>query len=783
MSAFDLLPFQVRASDQIAQRFLLLRDDPRRPTVHRNWDVPFYQALSALTGAGKTPILADAIAQIRAAVSVEPLVLWISKSRAVVEQTFGNFEPGGKYEGLIEGFQVENLLGLTPDRIADTSVPRLALATVGSFNQKDRADGTLRVHKIEQDRANDSLWDLLRDRKNSFGQRRPLFVVYDEGHNLSDQQSELLLELEPDVILVASATMKTPARIARLVERLREHGWSNELQNPEDEVRPSLITAVNTREVVESGLVKRQLVLGGYSALMESVLDDMLVQMADTAAKAETLGAGFTPKAIYVCRTNISQDDGASDNPSRPFKDRRAPPILIWRYLTEQKGIDPSTIAVYCDLKFERRDHPPPSDFVLFSGGEEDFASFRAGNFQHIIFNLSLQEGWDDPSCCFAYIDKSMGSGLQIEQVIGRVLRQPGARHYPDPELNTANFYIRVDDKQEFPKILETVRRKIAAELPEIRLDSYAGAGDRQRMRLLPKDVLHVPEIHIDSDGAAEPLDSAVRMLNDYRRDTINTAGKGEHLRAVQLIGHGAKAEVSSKETPHSNRVMARWIMRRAVQALFPEVVKTIDWSDGRFDARVEVTSSAAANLRAEAERLVQIYLDNSDLAFEEENLYQVAPVLVNPAKMERFENSLHEGYSDLNADELAFARALDNVGLSWVRNPANGGFSIPLLEKGEVRNFFPDFLVWRADVVFALDPKGEHLIHRDACLKLMDIRDEKGARKVVVRLITPGKWQEETRKKLGSTGMTVWSLGKGGKIRARHCETLTAAVEVCLKL
>ena len=37
-----------------------------------------------------------------------------------------------------------------------------------------------------------------------------------------------------------------------------------------------------------------------------------------------------------------------------------------------------------------------------------------AGNFRHIIFNLSLQEGWDDPECCFAYIDKQIGSPDQV---------------------------------------------------------------------------------------------------------------------------------------------------------------------------------------------------------------------------------------------------------------------------------------------------------------------------------------------------------------------------------
>ncbi len=88
-----------------------------------------------------------------------------------------------------------------------------------------------------------------------------------------------------------------------------------------------------------------------------------------------------------------------------------------------------------------------------------------------IIFNLALQEGWDDPACAFAYIDKSMGSTVQVEQIIGRVLRQPGARHYPDPDLSTANFYIRVDNKQEFPRILKAVRARLGAELSEVQIE------------------------------------------------------------------------------------------------------------------------------------------------------------------------------------------------------------------------------------------------------------------------------------------------------------------------
>jgi type III restriction enzyme len=80
------------------------------------------------------------------------------------------------------------------------------------------------------------------------------------------------------------------------------------------------------------------------------------------------------------------------------------------------------------------------------------------------------------------------------------------------------------------------------------------------------------------------------------------------------------------------------------------------------------------------------------------------------------------------------------------------------------------------------LDPKGAHLISKDAGRKLLDIRDEKGQRKVLVRLITEGKWNEHIQK-VGTAGYTVWSVFKStGKLRARPVATLADAVDAALK-
>lgn len=756
-----LFPFQIETADQIAERCKVLLEDADRPFVTREWPVPFYQALSALTGSGKTPILTDCVAQIRAALPIEPIVLWISKAKAVVDQTFKNFDAGGKYADLIDGFIVGYLSELKPDLIRDDSIPYIALATVGTFNQKDKADGTLRVHKAGKDRATEPLWKVLRNRETADGDQRPLIVVYDEGHNLSDQQTDLLVELEPNVILMASATMRTPERLGRLIERLRDHGWGDE----------RLVTAVSSKKVVDAGLVKKQIILGGYQTTMELALDDLLADMKSLTKKSVKLHAGFAPKAIYVSRTNISQEDGTRDNPSRPFNQRKAPPILIWRYLVEQKGIDPRTIAVYCDLKFDRKDFPPPKDLVLFSGGDDDFIRFTDGDYRHIIFNLSLQEGWDDPGCCFAYIDKSMGSSLQVEQVVGRVLRQPCGKHFADSDLNSANFYIRVDDRGVFSNILSEVKKKIGAEIPEIKLQSYSSRRERQRMRLEPKKRLTVPQIHTDSEQSTPHLQAFVSQLHDYLHDDVNTVGKGTYVRAIQKIGSGVAAKQVTSTKPHANRVTARWILRRGIQALYPDVVVAIDWADKKFDAKVEITSPAANLLRAECEKAVDIYLQHSELVADFDNRYEVGPVFVNEAREAHFSHSLHRGYSDLNDPETEFARALDDTGLTWVRNPSNGGFSIPLLEKGKTRHFYPDFLVWKKDVVYAFEPKGGHLIAPAAATKLLDIRDKYGKHAVIVTLITKGTWSDPLTQP-SKEGFTLWEL-KAGRIRPTHYDSL----------
>jgi type III restriction enzyme len=162
-----------------------------------------------------------------------------------------------------------------------------------------------------------------------------------------------------------------------------------------------------------------------------------------------------------------------------------------------------------------------------------------------------------------------------------------------------------------------------------------------------------------------------------------------------------------------------------------------------------------------------------------------VGAIPVDEAHLETFNNALHAAYSGLNRDELAFAKALDKTKRVWCRNPSQGGFGIPLLDRGNTRTFNPDFLAWTDKTVVAIDTKGDHLITEDAGRKLFFIEKVEDGAELVIRLVTRGEWQVANGvygKLSGSPGFTVWAL-KQGVPHPTHCSTVAEAAQLCLRV
>jgi type III restriction enzyme len=763
-----LFPFQIEASTEISEKFATYAEEPL--FVTRTKTIPFYQNISAITGGGKTLILCDAVSQIRSHLPVEPIVLWLSKGKVVVWQTYTNLSTG-KYAELVSNFNVKPLMDCRQFDIENSNAGLILIATVGKFNQRDKEEGDRKIYQLSLDSAESSLWDMLKKRKDSKGVRRPFVIVYDEGHNLSNQQTELLLELEPDALIAASATMRIPDALNSTISRLKQDkNWTDN----------DFATVVKSNDVVKSGLVKKQLLIGGYVTPMEVAIDEMLDSMKRVEASCQKLGLPFVPKAIYVSQTNMVSTKGVVDNIHSTFEQRQARPILIWRHLVENRKIKPEKIAVYCNLKFDPK-FPPPPGFNLFSGGDSDYDDFIQGNFQHIIFNLTLQEGWDDPACYFAYIDKDMGSKEQVTQIVGRVLRQPQATHYSDPRLNTAHFYIRTDEKKVFEDVLDEIKKKIATETPEITLTIFTGGkGATTKLSTQPKQIKELPETSIDPSNAIEPIRKVIKSMQDYRVDNVNTIGKGGRIQVLQTVGHLGKEHEEWVEVEHSNKVTARWIFSREVQKTYAKALNLCDIEESKFDALVEYNSPAAEHILEAANKVVNAYIEHSTVIQNFANPIQIPANFINPTTLVKFSNSLHAGYSDLNTFEKDFAVALDKSKKLWMRNPSRGLFEIPILARGDSKNFNPDFIVWVDKSIIVIDTKGDHLIVEDSGRKLFYISKIGKGPDVIIKLVTQGKWDEKIQK-IAKDGYSVWTL-KNGKPFPNHVDNISEMVQLCLR-
>ncbi|NHW49426.1 hypothetical protein HAV21_21455 [Paenarthrobacter sp. MSM-2-10-13] len=768
--AIELFQFQQDAASQMADRYIEYSTDPisfGRGAKRR--DVPFYQALASITGSGKTAILAQAVSEIVAMSEIPPVILWLSKGKVVVQQSYANLADGGKYGHLLSDITVRLLSEYDPEDVANSKEALLYFATVGTFNQRDRENSNLRIFALDTDNIESTRWEALKLRELTDGRRRPLVVVYDEAQNLSDQQTTLLIEQQPSVFLLASATLRFPAQFdSEVIQPLRTSGGYKDTD---------LITPVKSSTVVASGLVKGMISLDGLNAPMEETISEMLGDLgeADDAAKAENLG--FMPKAIYVCNTNILADDASqTDDPKQPFDQRQAPPIAIWRYLTDQCGVPADEIAVYANLKTDK-DFPLPADFTLFNGGESDYEDFMAGDYRHIIFNKTLQEGWDDPSVYFAYIDKTMESTVDITQIVGRVLRQPGATHYEADRLNTAHFYVRVDRNDSFAQVVEEVKKGLGGDAPEVRILT-SPPGTEEPESLPVKQQLTVPRTFINNAPTVEPVEKVIAKVHDYSQDSVNTRGVGRRRTVQQTIGAGEAVDSEWVDFEQSNRVNARWVFRREVSRRYRPALMVMNTDTQKFDAKVGVGSSAYASLTDNAAEAVDEYLRYAVVKQHKPKPYTIGSTLVRRGSMETFKNALHEGYDGLTDLERRFARAIDETGLPWARNRSQTGYKIPLVSLGQTVWFFPDFLVWSEDTVICVDTKGNHLVEGDGRRKLLSIQPHKDVPTTVqVKFVTEGTWKPDGTPD-GKDGFSIWELGSGQTLRALPHEDMESVAK-----
>ena len=409
-------------------------------------DMPYF-CLRVPTGGGKTWLAAKSVALVNTHLlrSEHSVILWLVPSKPIREQTLralrGRNHPyhvALREAGPITVMDLDEAKSVTRATL-DTSTT-IIVATRQAFQVEEeesrkvyQSSGALMHHF-------DNLAPALRDEllkdgtgtdqttpyslANVLRLRRP-FVVVDEAHNSrTDLAFEMLARFRPSGVMELTAT-------------------------PDLERTPSnVLHSVSAAELKAEEMIKLPVVLETEPNWQQCLADaigrrDALHKLADEERRT---GSAYLRPLVLI--------------QSEP---RRA-------------GVE--------TLDFERvrneliTNHGIPAGEIVVATGEEKGleqidADYKLGiadpacPVKFVITQKALAEGWD---CPFAYILVSMASlhsATSVEQLLGRVLRQPGARHRENQPLNQSYAFV--------------VSRNFAETASALRDRLVAGAGFERR--------------------------------------------------------------------------------------------------------------------------------------------------------------------------------------------------------------------------------------------------------------------------------------------------------------
>jgi type III restriction enzyme len=370
----DLKPFQLRAGGELARMLAAYPNPPfrRRYNPDTGEPYPFLCRLKAITGSGKTPMLA-----LTAATLGDAIILWTTNRGAVISQTAANLSAGGRYATLLpEDTQVFDLADLSGTDWSDIVGARtgltIILSTVAAFNQ----DGD--KLKIHQPRGDTSHWEMLAGRGPE-GRRRELYVVYDEGHGATERQFRKLTELEPRALILASASA-LPDDLTDLLPGTTGEEKSESLE------RQTVV--VPTPEVVEAGLLKTRLYLVDCNTTRRDALKEANDKWIDLSQKLKAIDEW----PVLCCIVNSTLAG-----------------LEVWDTLTQDLKVDPRRVAVHLanvdKALAEANPNAPWAQLIDTHKAKKTPEALRDEGYTHLIWNLSLREGWDEPWAYVAYLE------------------------------------------------------------------------------------------------------------------------------------------------------------------------------------------------------------------------------------------------------------------------------------------------------------------------------------------------------------------------------------------
>lgn len=384
-------------------------------------EMPYF-CLRVPTGGGKTWLAAKSVALVNTHLlrSEYSVILWLVPSKAIREQTLRALKnrehpyySALKDAGAVTVMELSEAKSLTRATLETSTV--VIVSTVQAFRREDteglkvyESNGALMHHFDGLSPAQRE--NLLKDGDtvpcslaNVLRLRRP-FVVVDEAHNNRTPLSfDTLAKFNPSGIMELTAT-------------------------PDTTVTPSnVLHSVSAAELKGEEMIKLPIVLETEPNWQQCLADaiarrDELQALADQGRRK---GAGYLRPVVLIQgeprRAGIETLD-VDKVRQELISNHNIPPEEIVVATGEEKGLEE------IDAKYAK--------------GIAD----EACPVKYVITQKALAEGWDCPSAYILVSMATLHSSTAVEQLLGRILRQPEAKHREHAALNQSYAFVASRD-------------------------------------------------------------------------------------------------------------------------------------------------------------------------------------------------------------------------------------------------------------------------------------------------------------------------------------------------
>lgn len=422
------------------------RGNPYNPLSGFPSDMPYF-CLRVPTGGGKTWLAAKSIQLVNTHLlrTEHSVILWLVPSKPIREQTIKALKNHShpyhvalREAGPITVMDLEEAKSVTRATL-DTSTT-VIVATRQAFQVEEEE-----CRKVYQ-----SSGALMHHFDNLTPTQRKELLFDDEGADHATPYSLAnMLRLRRPFVVVDEAHNSRTELAFDMLARFRPSGVMELTATPDMERTPSnVLHSVSAAELKAEEMIKLPVILETEPNWQQCIADaigrrDALHKLADEEFRA---GAAYLRPLVLIQaeprRSGIETLDFEKVK-NELITNHSIPANEIVVATGEEKGLE----QVDTDYKLGIADPACPVKFV--------------------ITQKAIAEGWD---CPFAYILVSMASlssATAVEQLLGRVLRQPGASHRHAKELNQSYAFV--------------VSRNFAETAGALRDRLVAGAGFERR--------------------------------------------------------------------------------------------------------------------------------------------------------------------------------------------------------------------------------------------------------------------------------------------------------------